>query len=282
MTLLTEFLNDFGIEKKDIETLLAETPPEDFDVKELVKKYDGIKEKLFENKYKNRLIDEDELDKKFDILRGTHAAKINKQFDLGFTRKELESMKFEDVLEKASEKVSATIEESQGKNDPELIGQIKKLQKELADEREEKDALTERFENDRSAIEKEFTSKLNKIQVENLFQKEFDKYTLGVDPVIIPLIKKEVKEKTLERYDVDSDGNLSGKDGTHAQDFNGKGIYSHLSEPVKDLLIEHNALAKVQITDDPKAVLTPSGQYIKEKLSPHAQELQKAILESAR
>jgi hypothetical protein len=274
---LKAFLNGINVSDKMIAEITKEDKPEDFTIDSFVENFQEVQTKLFENKYKGRIVDQDEQDKKFDILRGTLASKVAKDFGLELTRKEIEKMKFEDVVAKANEKMMKALADAQGNNDAELVAQMKKLQEETAASKEELETLNSRYESELQNTRKEFDTQLNTIKVNNLFQKEFEKYNYGLDAVHIPLIKKQVQEEILSLYDVKGDGTIAGKDGTHAQDFEGKGIFENVSQPIESLLKKYKAIAKVQLKDE-KVVTTGKGQFVVENMSPAA----KAIYEAAR
>jgi hypothetical protein len=269
---LIEFLKGIGVSQSAIDALNKEEKESDFDVKKYIESHQTTQEKLFENKHKDRIVDQSELDKKFDILRGTMAQKLNKKFNLGYARKELETMDFEDVLEKAVETMDKTIEETRGQGDQELIKKNKILQETNAAIKEELDGIRERSEKEIAAAKTEFDKKLTAIEVDKIFEDEYSKYGIGIEKALIPVVKKQVKDETLAFFDVASDGTLAGKDGTHAQSFDGKGIYKHVSEPIRDLFAKYNVPQKSQIVEEIKGIKTPINVSV-DKLSPAARNL---------
>ena len=272
---LKKFLNGIGVSNEILAEVTKEEKADDFEVDTFVSNYQEVQTKLFENKYKDRIVDQDSLDKKFDILRGTLASKVAKDFGLEITRKEIEKMKFEDVVAKATARMKKQIEEAQGNNDEELVSQMKKLQEEAAAQKEEIETITSRYESELQNTKKEFDTQLNTINVNNLFQKEFDKYDYGLDAVHIPMVKRQVQNEILSLYDVQGDGTIAGKDGTHATDFDGKGIFENVSQPIEALLNKYKAIAKVQKVDD-KTVKTAKGAFVVDNMSPAARAIYQA------
>ncbi len=266
---LIEFLKGIGVQQSTIDALNKEEKESGFDVKTYIESHQSTQEKLFENKHKDRIVDKTELDKKFQIQRGTLAQKLNKRFNLGFTRQELESMDYEDVLEKAAENMDKAIEESRTNSDQELIKKNKLLQESNAAIKDELDEFKQKSIQEIEAARLDFERKLTAIEVEKVFEDEYSRYKIGIDEPLIPIIKKQVKEEILAAYEVKRDGTLSGKDGTHAQDFEGKGIYAHVSEPIKYLFNKYNVPQKSQVVEDIKGIKTPITAN-PDKLSPAA------------
>jgi hypothetical protein len=270
-----KFLQGIGVSKETIDAMNKEEKPKDFDVNTHIDGYQSVQEKLFENKHKDRIIDKEALDKKFEVYRGTLAAKLNKQFDLGFTRKEIESMSFEEVLEKASVHVETKVSEASNNTDSELVKKNKLLQESVASAKNELDEYKSKFESEVSRIESEKQSELDEVKVDALFEKEWEKYTYAPEFAhLMPTIKKDIKQETKAKYKIATDGKLAGIDGTHAQDFDGKGIYDNLSQPVEYLLKKAKVVAKTQVIDEntPISVLAATP----EKLSPAALNIFKA------
>lgn len=279
MTFLNKFLEEIGVTPETIVALENEENPEDFDIKPLVDGHLSTRTKLFENKYKDQLLSEEELDKKFAILKETHRAKINKQFELNYTRKELKEMDLDTILLKAQERVDELTTAAQGQNDEELVVQVKKLQTEIADKTTEMDTVKDRFESDLTKAQGAFDNEIKTIKVDNLFAKEFDEFTFGLDAELIPMVKRQVQQEILAKYVVNADGTLEGLDGTHAQDFEGQGIYESVKEPITHLLKKYKAIAKVKV-DDP-LLRTPKGGFDTKDMSPAALEMLKSIKENA-
>lgn len=279
MTFLNKFLEGIGVKPETIVALENEENPDDFDIKPFVDGHLSTRTKLFENKYKDQLLTEEELDKKFAILKETHRAKINKQFELNYTRKELKEMDLDAVLLKAQEKVDEITTAAQGQNDEELVAQVKKYQTEIAEKTTEMDTVKDRFEADLIKAKGAFDTEIKTIKVDNLFAKEFDEFTFGLDAELVPMVKRQIQQEILGKYVVNADGTLEGADGTHAQEFDGQGIYETVTEPITHLLKKYKAIAKVKV-DDP-ALRTPTGGLVTKDMSPEALAMLKAIKESA-
>lgn len=276
--LLKKFLNGIGVSDDTIETLFLEEQPAEFELEPLIENYQDVQTKLFENKNKERLFDQKELDKKFKIVKDGHAMKLNKLFNLGYTRKEVEEMEYEEIVKKSEEKMTTAIADAQGTNDEQLVEQVKNLQVELSESKDEITSVTERFEGELTKAKGDYDHQLNEIQLGQVFKSEFDKYKYGLDAALVPVIQAQVEREVRKTYVVKADGTLEGKDGTHPTSYEGKGIYDNVSQPVKYLLDKYNAIAKVQTVDDKTTIKTPTGQYVEENLSPAA----KALLERQR
>lgn len=282
LELLKKFLHGINVSDEIIELFTNEEAeiPDDYDYEETVKNHTEVQTKLFENAYKDKFKNDEEIDKKFGILKETFAAKVNKLFKLGFTRKELSEMDYEDVLKKAGDNVQEAVSNAQTSNDTELIEQVKTLQLQNAESKDELQAAQERYESEISKLEKGYEVKLNEIQVDQVFDREYEKYKFGLDEPLIPMVKAQIKKEIRERFIVNGQtGEISGIDGTHAQAFDDKGIYSHVSEPVKYLLERYNAVAKQQMVDSPE-IKTPQGAFVKDNLSPDAKRMLEAAQKS--
>ncbi len=269
---LIAFLKGIGVSQETIDAVSKEEKPEDFDVNKYVDMYQSTQEKLFENKHKDRIIDQADLDKKFDVLRGTLAAKLNKQFDLGFTRKEVESMKFEDVLEKAHEHLQSKIDEAANQTDSELVKKNKLLQESLAAAKGELDDYKDNFDLEVGKIKEEYESKLNNVLVDKMLDEEHEQYEWPIAPELIPVIKEKINNTIKSNFKVFPDKKIEGIDGTHAQAFDGKGIYKDVSEALRDLRVKYNSIAKNKIVNDKD---TPISTLVAnpEKLSQAAQNI---------
>ncbi len=178
---LIEFLKGIGVQQSTIDALNKEEKESGFDVKTYIESHQSTQEKLFENKHKDRIVDKTELDKKFQIQRGTLAQKLNKRFNLGFTRQELESMDYEDVLEKAAENMDKAIEESRTNSDQELIKKNKLLQESNAAIKDELDEFKQKSIQEIEAARLDFERKLTAIEVEKVFEDEYSRYKIGID-----------------------------------------------------------------------------------------------------
>jgi len=275
---LKKLLTGVGITEDIISEVVKDDNPEDFSVEPYVQTFKDTQTKLFENQYRDRLIDKNELDQKFNILRETHASKISKEFNLGYSRNELKNMELEEVLAKATEKMNETVLNASSKSDKELLAQVKSLQEANALSKEEIEGVKERYELEIGKVKNEYDSKLNSIQVSHIFQKEFEKYKWGLEPALIPVIKKQIQEEILENYSVSADGSMSGKSGEHATDFDGTGLFENVSQPIEILLKKYKAIAKVQVPDEDKNFRTPTGGFNTKNMSPAAQ----AILAAAK
>ena len=281
------FLKEAGI-LTAFENVVANSENEEFDALAEAKKYKDTQEKLFENKNKDRLISKEDQDKKFAIVRGTLSQTANKFFELGLPRKEAEAMTLEDILEKAREKHNTEKESLKNESNEELINKIKTLQTNNANLAAEKESLIEAHQAELLEKEQDYNSKLTTRDVRDLYQKEYAKYDWGIEnKALIPVIKEAIEKKISEKYNVASDGTLTGKDSTHAESFDGNGIYENLSQPIAHLLKEEYQAVKLSASggdgDGGKivngiSVKDKTGQEKAVKLSEGAADMKARIL----
>jgi len=203
--------------------------------------------------------------------------KFNKEIGLGLTRDEIEKMTPDEFAVKAGEHVESKVSEASNQTDSELVKKNKILQETVALAKNELDEYKGKFESEVSRIESEKQAELDEVKVDGLFEKEWEKYTYAPEfSHLMPTIKKDIKQETKARYKISTDGKLAGIDGTHAQDFDGKGIYDNLSQPVEFLLKKAKVIAKSKIVEDtsaPSNILTTPA----EKLSPDLQRMKREI-----
>jgi len=280
---LKAYLNLRGVTDADIKKIVNEEEVDGFKVEDVVNTHNDIQQKLFQNKFKDQLFTKDQMDAKFNTVRGTTSATLNKTFEIGLSRKDAEGTTLEDMMTKIAEKNAGKVEAAQGSNDQELKDKVKTLQTANADLVIAATDATELHTTELATAKADFDLKINTRDVDQLFSDEFSKYNFGSDnKALIPVIKKAVKDEIKAKFVIADKGELTGIDDTHAESFEGNGIYQTLSEPVEYLLkTKYNAVAKsAKLVDgDGKEILVVKGQLTAGKLANAASDLKARILE---
>ena len=281
------FLSEAGI-LTAFQNVVSNAENEEFDEKAEAQTFKSTQEKLFENKHKERIVSKEDLDKQFNTVRGTLSQTANKYFELGLPRKEAENMKLEEILAKAKTKFDQEKEGLKNETNEEMIEKIKNLQKVNATLSEEKESLIEAKEQEIAEKEKEYNMQIRQRDVRDIYTKEYGKYDWGIEnKALIPVIKNAVEKQISDKFIVNSDGTLSGKDATHAESFDGNGIYTNVEEPIAYLLKEQYKV--VQLSNDSggggqapvngATVTDANGEQKVQKLTDGAQDMKARILE---
>ena len=206
---LKTFLKGFDLKKSEIEDLLAETPPEGFDAKELAK---SKREHLIEvHEAANPRIKEDDINGKLIATEKTLKVKFAKELGIDKSRTDIEKLSTDEFLTL----VKSTKDSLSSKSDETLKKEVSELQQkflntldELEKERENKSSEIER-------VKKEAYSEVENFKFDNTFNSFAEKQEWGVSEAIkkdaIHVAKLKAKEMGWKLHE---DGTLTSSDGT--------------------------------------------------------------------
>lgn len=269
-----EFADLVGIDESSFNLLIAKEKPEDFDLQKLATNYKDKERKLFENSLDKEGMFKEQTDQKFKIFKETVSTKIAKGLGLNFTRKEAAEIDWEEMLNKANEHMAKQIQAGSESSDEELRNQLKLEQEKSINLKNDYDEYREKIKIELEEKEKNYKSDLKKVHVGLKFNEEFDKVDWGIPKLHIPKWKQELQNEIMENYHVNEDGTLTGKNGAHAESYDGKNIYNHIREPLTFLLDKYQLLKKSYGQPDGEggasAVVAKNGVFNRAKMSPAA------------
>lgn len=223
---LKTFLKGFDLKESEIEDLLAETPPEGFDPKELAK---SKREHLIEvHEAANPRIKEDDINGKLIATEKTLKVKFAKELGIDKSRTDIEKLSTDEFLTL----VKSTKDSLSSKSDESLKAEVNEFKQKYLDTLEKYEKEKESKVDEIERVKKEAYKEVENFEFDNTFDKFSDKQEWGVKEEIkkdaILVAKLKAKEMGWKLH---KDGTLTSSDGTgKAMRPDKSGFFPHITD----------------------------------------------------
>lgn len=272
-----DFLSQFKVDPETIELLEKGEFEEDFDIATLAQPVIEQQSKFFQNQFSSEEALRPLLDQKIGIYKGSLAQKVNKSFGLELTRKQVEELGPEKVLEMANEKIATEKEKITKGNNEELLKELNEKKEAymlLHNSVQEKE---ENFELTVKQIEEKHRKELRQLSYKNVFSEIFAEHECGREKVVGEMFREKAMNLVLSEYEVDENGNVTGKNGTHAELPDKSKIVGHAKDIVAYYFNEwgyaKKAHGKTDDEEDKKPAFGGAGQYNPKTMTAEEQEI---------
>ena len=231
---MKELLKKLGLNKEEIDAVLAETPPDGFNIDDIVTRVKDHDIQVYEAA-NPRMKDED-VQGKVIAAQKDLKYKFAQILGLSETRGNIEKMPIEDFYKLAKEKKEEITTKIDG--DEKLKAQLNDTTQKLIAANQELENVLEGKDAEIARISNESKKSIQKFKLDSLIEREAAKVDWGIPKAAIPAQIKELKGKIegmIEsgQWTVADDGSLSGINGVGiAISFDQKSSFKTLDEVI--------------------------------------------------
>lgn len=239
---LKKFFDTIGVQDDLRANLLAEEPAEDFDLDVSLETFNNAQQAVWKKKLQSSF--SSDFDAKFTVNKLKLAKQIAKAAGLEKSTREIEELGFDGVVKLVPDFIKNQVTAASKHTDDELRGKLETWKTQAVTYKEEKESLEASMEEKINGIKTQADSEILNFRLGGVFNNQFKKIDYGVPVEHRELFEEKARKEIQQKWKIDAEGNITDQDGGKAVNFEGNGVYTHISEPIAYLASKYNVIKK--------------------------------------